>query len=261
MKIGVIGCGNMANSIVYSISKTKKHQLFCYDIDRTKAEKFNKLYGVNNLMNENEVVSNCDIIIIAVKPKDIFEVLKKVKNTIENKIVVSIAAGISIEKIEDTIGSGKKIVRVMPNINISVEEGILGICFSESVLPDEKNKIRELFETMGTVIVVDEKLMDAITALFGSGPAFVAHFIESYVDAAVKLGFSKQESYDFVLKLFYGTIVNMKNNMLTTYQIKDMVTSPGGTTIEGLVEFERRGLKGAIIDGIIKAYERAKSIL
>lgn len=90
---------------------------------------------------------------------------------------------------------------------------------------------------------------------------FVAHFIESYIDAAVKLGFSKQESYDLVLKLFYGTIVNMKNNMLTTHQIKDMVTSPGGTTIEGLVEFERRALKGAIIDGIVKAYERSKSIL
>lgn len=260
MKIGIIGCGNMASSIAYSIAKTQKHQIFCYDIDETKAERFNELYGATKLMSENEVVLNCDIIIIAVKPKDIFEVLKKIKDVVGDKIIVSIAAGISVEKIKDVIGN-KKIVRVMPNVNINVEEGILGVCFSESVLLDEKDKITELFKSMGAVIVVDEKFMDAITALFGSGPAFVAHFVESYIDAAIKLGFSKQESYNLVLKLFYGTIVNMKNNMLTTYQIKDMVTSPGGTTIEGLIEFERRALKGTIIDGIIKAYERSKSIL
>lgn len=260
MKIGIIGCGNMASSIAYSITKTQKHQIFCYDIDEPKAEKFNELYGATKLTSENEVVLNCDIIIIAVKPKDIFNVLRKIKDVIGDKIIVSIAAGISVERIKDVVGN-KKIVRVMPNININVEEGILGICFSESVLPDEKDKVTELFKSMGAVIVVDEKFMDAITALFGSGPAFVAHFVESYIDAAVKLGFSKEESYNLVLKLFYGTIVNMKNNMLTTHQIKDMVTSPGGTTIEGLVEFERRALKGAIIDGIIKAYERSKSIL
>ncbi|WAM32837.1 pyrroline-5-carboxylate reductase [Caldicellulosiruptor morganii] len=260
MNIGVIGCGNMANSIVYSITKRQKHQIFCYDVDILKAEKFNNLYGATILMSESEVVLSCDIIIIAVKPKDIFNVLKKIKGLVDNKIIVSIAAGISIDRIKDMIGE-KKIVRVMPNVNISVEEGILGMCFSESIVDSEKEKIKELFESMGKVIVVEEKSIDAITALFGSGPAFVAHFIESYIDAAVKLGFSKQESYDLVLKLFYGTIVNMKNNMLTTHQIKDMVTSPGGTTIEGLVEFERRALKGAIIDGIVKAYERSKSIL
>lgn len=260
MKIGIIGCGNMASSIAHSIKQSIEAQLFCYDIDIDKANRFSQVYGAIRVNSEIETVGSSSIIIIAVKPKDIFDVLEKIKDGISEKIIVSIAAGISISKIKEVVGD-KKIVRVMPNINISVQKGVMGICFSEMVSADEKEKILNLFKSMGEVIATDEKHMDAITALFGSGPAFVAHFIESCVDAAVKLGFSRQESINLVLTLFEGTVVNMKNNMLTTQQIKDMVTSPGGTTIEGLVEFERRAVKGAIIDGILKAYERAKNIL
>lgn len=260
MKIGIIGCGNMASSIAHSVKQFTEVQLFCYDIDTNKAERFSHAYGAVRVESEIEVVINSSITIIAVKPKDIFTVLEKIKENIADKIIVSIAAGISISKIKGVIGE-KKIVRVMPNINISVQKGVLGITFSETISAEEKEKILNLFRNMGEVIATDEKQMDAITALFGSGPAFVAHFIESFTDAAVKLGFSKQESINLVLTLFEGTVVNMKNNMLTTQQIKDMVTSPGGTTIEGLVEFERRAVKGAIIDGILKAYERAKNIL
>jgi pyrroline-5-carboxylate reductase len=260
MKIGIIGCGNMASSIAHSIKQSIEAHLFCYDIDLDKANRFSQVYAATKMNSEIETVESSSIIIIAVKPKDIFDVLEKIKDCISEKIIVSIAAGISISKIKEVVGD-KKIVRVMPNVNISVQKGVIGICFSEKVSDDEKEKLFYLFKNMGEVIATDEKHMDAITALFGSGPAFVAHFIESCVDAAVKLGFSRQESLNLVLALFEGTVVNMKNNMLTTQQIKDMVTSPGGTTIEGLVEFERRAVKGAIIDGILKAYERAKNIL
>lgn len=260
MKIGIIGCGNMASSIAHSIKQSIEAHLFCYDIDLDKANRFSQAYGATKMNSEIETVESSSIIIIAVKPKDIFDVLEKIKDCISEKIIVSIVAGISISKIKDVVGD-KKIVRVMPNVNISVQKGVMGICFSEMLSVDEKEKILNLFKSMGEVIATDEKHMDAITALFGSGPAFVAHFIESCVDAAVKLGFSRQESLNLILTLFEGTVVNMKNNMLTTQQIKDMVTSPGGTTIEGLVEFERRAVKGAIIDGILKAYERAKNIL
>ncbi|BCS81207.1 pyrroline-5-carboxylate reductase [Anaerocellum diazotrophicum] len=260
MKIGIIGCGNMASSIAHSIKQSIGAQLFCYDIDTDKANRFSQVYGAIRMNNEIETVESSSIIIIAVKPKDIFDVLEKIKDGISEKIIVSIVAGISISKIKEVIGD-KKIVRVMPNINISVQKGVMGICFSEEVTNDEKEKIINLFKSMGEVIVTYEKYMDAITAIFGSGPAFVAHFIESFVDAAVKLGFPRQESLNLILTLFEGTVVNMKNNMLTTQQIKDMVTSPGGTTIEGLVEFERRAVKGAIIDGILKAFERSKNIL
>lgn len=260
LNIGMIGCGNMANSIAYSITKGNDIKLICFDIDVSKAEKFAKQYGASIGENERAVVESSEMVILAIKPKDIFEVLERIKDVIKDRIIVSIVAGIKIEQIKNIIGD-KKIVRIMPNINIGVEEGVLGVCFSENIDGDEKETISNLFKSLGIVKAVSEKMMDAITALFGSGPAFVAHFIDSYIDAAIKLGFSKSEAYELVLELFYGTIVNMKNNMLTTYQIKDMVTSPGGTTIEGLVEFERRGLKGIIIDGIVKAYERSKNIV
>lgn len=256
MKIGIIGCGNMASFIIDGLKSKKEDIEFCiYDIDKNRMNMFSEKYNANPKIDEKQVVVDSDIIILAVKPKDIIGVLNNVKDEIDNKIIISIAAGIKIESLKRILGD-KKIIRVMPNINISVQKGILAMTYI-NLNNDEIIQIEELLNLLGNVYTLSEKYFDLITALIGSGPAFIALFIEALCDGALKLGLSKDISLKMILDLIEGTIINMKINNYKPQDIRDFVSSPGGTTIEGLLEMEKNGAKAAIIDGLIKAYEKS----
>lgn len=259
MNIGIIGCGNMGKALVEGLlKKIKPENIIIYDIDSQKQKIISEKYNVFTCKNEVECIEKAELLILAVKPNEIESVLLNIKDYISYKIIISIAAGITTKFIKDIVGE-KKIVRIMPNVNISIQKGVMGFCHI-NLNQDDINIIKDLFKNMGDLYEIDEKYFDAVTALVGSGPAFIAYIIESLSDAALKLGIPKTISINMINNLIIGTVENMKINQIHPSIFKDIISSPAGTTIEGLIEMEKYGVKNGIINAVLKASERAEKL-
>ncbi|MDH4128434.1 MAG: pyrroline-5-carboxylate reductase [Spirochaetota bacterium] len=260
MKLGILGLGNMGSAIIDGIIKNNllsDKDIFGYDIQSEKIDMLVSKYGIK-CYDVHKVCTLSDTVIIAVKPSDIKSLLVKIKDNISEKIVLSICAGININYIENIIGSDKKVVRAMPNTPLLIGEGASCIAFNPNVKDNEKEFILKLFQNMGIAIEINEKLLDAVTGLSGSGPAYVYLFIESLADGGVKAGLPR----DIALKLATQTVLGSAKLLLSTgkhpAELKDMVTSPGGTTIEGLSVLEENSFRSSIIEAVYEATEKSK---
>lgn len=238
-----------------------KEQIIATDIDEVRLQTAQQL-GVQTMKSNPEAVQKSDIILLAVKPQVMDEVLGEISPHIDPKrhTVISIAAGIPIARMEEALPQGAPVVRVMPNTPAQVLEGASAVALGSHAGEQHREIAHAIFGASGLVVDVPEKLIDAVTALSGSGPAYVFVFIEALADAGVNLGLPRTVA----LKLTAQTLLGAAKMVLETGkhpgELKDMVTSPGGTTIAGLSVLESRAFRGAVIDAVASAHKRAKEL-
>ncbi len=259
MRIGIIGFGNMGQAFALCLSKkVGKENITVYDIDPAKRQ----IAVENGFAFASDIkflIDTSDLIMIAVKPKDAKEVLKKLRET-KNKIILSIMAGVSIFDIEEEIGGDKKIVRVMPNLGVAVGSGVMAITDNGKLTEEERNKIEEILITCGSLYRIEEPMFDSFTALAGSGPAFVFEFIDGLALAGVREGFNYEQALKIVIDTLIGSAKLLKELGGNPNEWITRVSSPGGTTIEGIKFLEEKGFKGILMGCIEKTTEKAKKL-
>jgi len=264
IKLGFVGAGNMGSAMIKSIAgsgKIKPENIYIYDVDAEKVGLLQKEIGINVLGTSDEVFKISDVIILAVKPNMVNTVLEACKDSLsQDKILVSIAVGLPISFYKGIVGNDKKVIRTMPNTPALVGEGMTLISFDNNINEDDLNKVRPLFETMGKVEVLDEKLMSEVTALTGSSPAYVFMFIEAMADAAVLSGIPRNIAYKLASQAVLGSAKMVLETGKHPGELKDQVCSPAGTTIEAVTALERNGFRYAIIDAMNECTKKAIEI-
>ena len=263
-KIGFIGCGNMGTAMMGGIIKSgllDSSDVFISDMSSEKLQTIEAEYGVNTSTDNSFVAQNADIIVMAVKPNIFDMVIEGIKDDIDSKkIVVSIAAGKTIGDIEKIVGSDRKIVRTMPNTPALVGEGMTAVCPNANVNDGELVQIEELLQSFGKTQVVAEYLIDAVIGVSGSSPAYVFMFIEAMADAAVTAGLPRDTAYKMAAQALLGSAKMLLETGKHPGELKDMVCSPGGTTIEAVAELEKTGFRASVISGVQKCIEKSISM-
>ncbi len=263
-KIGFIGCGNMAKAMIGGIVKSKlisPNMINVSNLNQSALDAVNSEFKVNTTTDSRDVVKNSDIVIVAVKPNVYDGVLESVKDLVDNKkIIVTIAAGKTIAAVENVIGSDKKIIRTMPNTPALVNEGMSALCKNQNITDEELNIVKTIFDSFGKSEVVGEYLIDAVIGVSGSAPAYVFMFIEAMADAAVAAGMPRSQAYKFASQAVMGSAKMVLESGKHPGELKDMVCSPGGTTIEAVKTLEEKGLRNAVIKAMEDCIEKSKEM-
>lgn len=249
--IGFIGCGNMGIAMIGGIIKgniVSPDKITVADLNEKNLKETKEKYSINTTTDNNEVARNADILILSVKPNLYPIVINQIKDQIKDGvIVVTIAAGKDIKGTVEMFGRNVKVVRVMPNTPALVGAGMSAVCANDAVTKEELEEIINIFESFGKAEVVSEKLMDVVTAVSGSSPAYVYMFIEAMADAAVLDGMPRNQAYKFAAQAVLGAAKMVLETGMHPGALKDMVCSPGGTTIEAVATLEEKGLRTAVI--------------
>jgi pyrroline-5-carboxylate reductase len=260
--IGFIGGGNMAEALIkgLKISKPKVAVEMLVSEPRPERRQYLELtYGVKTTSDNKELASSAEIIILAVKPQNMEEVLSEINQFItEEKTVVSIAAGITLSYLQSKLKTSK-LIRVMPNTPALVMEGVSVISLCSCLPMSIVAPVRDIFMSVGKVLTLPEKYMDAVTALSGSGPAFIAFFVESLIAAGEKIGLGGDNASELAIQTFIGTSRLIESGV-PPKRLREMVTSPGGTTAAGLKTFEEKGFEKIIYDALQSALSRAEEL-
>lgn len=259
--VGIIGAGNMASAIARGIINKRAvvpSSVHMFDPDSAK---LTGLVNELNIIPESDNVSlvkNANIIILAVKPNIYPNVIKEIRDTVDSsKIIVTIAAGQKISAIENLFGKTISLVRVMPNTPALVGEGMSALTPNQYISKENQNKVLTLFKCLGKAELIPEKLMDAVTGISGSSPAFVFMFIEAMADAGVMAGMPRQQAYIFAAQAVLGSAKMVLDSGQHPGELKDMVTSPSGTTIEGVLTLENKGFRGIVSQAIKDTIEKS----
>lgn len=264
MKIGFIGCGNMGQAILSGMLDSGK--VAAKDIivsDKTLESRINvqKKYNVGVAANNTEVVMIADVVFLAVKPQFYEEVLREIKDAVwEYKILVSIAPGKTLAWMEEILDKPAKIVRTMPNTPCLVKEGMMGVCANAQVAKDELELVCRLCSGFSKTELIPENLMDVATAVSGSSPAYVFMFIEAMADAAVEGGMPRKQAYTFAAQAVLGSAKMILETGKHPGELKDMVCSPGGTTIQAVRILEEKGMRAAVMDAMKGCLDKSKQM-
>jgi len=262
MKTGFIGGGNMAEALVRGIrgkGQGVRDDILVSEPREERREYLEKNYGIKTTSSNKEVVSSCDIVILAVKPQNIEAVLDEISPSVEEeKTVVSIAAGVTLGYLSSRLRT-KRLVRVMPNTPALVQKGMTVMSLCECFSDADMAAVREIFMSIGELIVLPEKYMDAVTAVSGSGPAFIALFIESMAEAGVNLGLNEDSALTLAVQTAVGAARLLETGMPPS-RLREMVTSPGGTTAAGLGVFQKKGLKDMVLAALTAAKKRSEEL-
>ena len=265
MKLGIIGAGNMGSSILKGITSSnflENKNIAIFDLDKEKIEELSKEYSVKKAENENELAKESDILILSVKPNIVPKVLDKIKDDLSEKtIVLSIAAGISIDFIENIIGTDKKVIRTMPNTPAQVMEGMTAVSFNQNIQENEKSMIFKLLNSFGKSIEIEEKLMHAYTGISGSLPAYVYVFMEALADGGVLEGMPRNKAYEIIAQTVLGSAKMMLETKKHPGVLKDEVTSPGGTTIAALKVLEDGKFRGTVMEAVKACTKKSKEMV
>lgn len=257
--IGFIGGGNMAEALIKGLTIKGHRDIIFYDPSELRVRHMMNSYGVGFVGSNTEIIARADIIILAVKPQIIHQVLNEIKGKITpNKIIVSIAAGIRISYLNKLL-STDKIIRVMPNTPAMYLQGMSVISVSDGITAEEAESVIDIFKTVGDAIVMEESKMDAVTALSGSGPGFFAFIVESMIKSATGIGLTYQEAYTLTIQTFIGTAKVLQSGMKPE-NLREMVTSPNGTTHAGLSVLRDKGLDDIILSTLKSAKHRAEEL-
>jgi pyrroline-5-carboxylate reductase len=264
MKIGFIGTGNMGSPLVKGIAVSGMVAPDCiniFDVDKEKASVLAGETGVNLMDGNRTVVENSDIVILAIKPSYIKPVLEECKSSFnKSKVLVSIAVGVPIKAYKDILGEEVRVVRTMPNTPAMVGEGMTLICFDKDISTGEKEIVRKLFECVGKVEELEERLMSEVTALTSSSPAYVYIFIEAMADAAVLSGIPRNLAYKLAAQAVLGSARMVLETGKHPAELKDQVCSPAGTTIEAVSSLEKNGFRHTIIAAMNECTLKAREI-
>lgn len=262
MKIGFIGAGNMGKAIIGGILKNKTDcTVSVYDKNTDGLSRVCKEYGVSAAADNAALAKGADILFLAVKPNVLYAVIDEIKGEISpDAVIVSIAAGQSIEKIEKAFARKIKLVRVMPNTPALVGEAMSALCPNENINQTELDAVLNIFNGLGKAEIVTEGMMDAVTAVSGSSPAYVFMFIEAMADAAVMGGMPRDKAYTFAAQSVLGSAKMMLESGKHPGDLKDMVCSPAGTTIEAVRVLEERGMRSAVIEAMQACMDKSRDM-
>lgn len=264
MRIGFIGCGNMGQAMMsgmLSSGKVNKSDMIVSDKILSSRENVQKKFDVEVTEENVEVAKTSDVIFLAVKPQFYEDVIDEIKDVLEeNKILISIAPGKTLAWLEEKVGKQIKIVRAMPNTPAMVQEGMTGICGNGLVSADEFDFVCNLFNSFSKAEIVPEHLMDVVTAVSGSSPAYVFMFIEAMADAAVEGGMPRAQAYTFAAQAVLGSAKMVLETQMHPGQLKDMVCSPAGTTIQAVRVLEEKGMRGAVMDAMKACLDKSRNM-
>lgn len=261
MSIGFIGCGNMATAIINGIVKTntiKAEEIYAYDVFTPATEKLKEQININICSSNNDVVKNSDIVVLAVKPNVLGDVLQNINISLDEKkpLLISIAAGKTIDFIRSNLSHDNKIIRVMPNINAVVGEAICGYTANELVSEDDKLQCEKIFGGVGQVIYLEEKMFPLFGVIGGCSPAFTYMYIDAMARTAVQNGMKKDAALMIAAQAVLGSAKMILESNEHPWELIDKVCSPGGTTIDGVLSLQKDGFECSITNAINKAIEK-----
>jgi len=263
-KIAIIGAGKMGEAIVSGLLKSgvyRPQDIQAFEIIESRRKYVTQTYKVECLDDVKKAATFGDITIIAVKPGDVGKVLEQIGPAMKpGKILVSIAAGVTLEFLRKYLPKNVPVVRVMPNLACFVREGMITFCPSENTREEELKTVNETLGLLGRVMRLDEKYLNLATGLVGSGPAYIYLIIDALADAGLRLGLPKDISVVLAAQTTLGAAKMVVETGEHPAKLKDMVVTPAGTTIEGLLELERGGLRALLISAVTKAAERAREL-
>lgn len=254
MKLGFIGTGNMAGAIMGGIIRKgviRADEIIGSDVSEAGRKRVGDTHGIHVTADNKEVVEAADKIILSVKPQFYPSVIAEVKDVIrEGQIVITIAPGKTLAWLEEEFGKQVKIVRTMPNTPAMVGEGMTAVCANEYVTKEELDEVLQILGTFGKTEVISEHLMDVVVSTSGSSPAYVYMMIEAMADAAVADGMARGQAYKFAAQAVLGSAKMVLETGKHPGELKDMVCSPGGTTIEAVRVLEAKGFRSALIEAM-----------
>lgn len=262
MSIGFVGAGAMAGAIVrgaVTSGRVAGPDLVVTSRTPASREALAAEVGARAVASPAEVVGGCDLVVLAVKPHQLGEVLASVADVVAHRrpVLVSVAAGVRLAELGRLLGRpGVPLVRVMPNVNVAVGAGISGMCAGPGVTDDHRRAVTELFGAVGEVVELEERLFPAFTAVAGSGPAFTATYVEALARAGLRHGLPKALALRLATTMVAGTVRLLTEQELTPPQLVDRVSSPGGTTVAGLCALDEAGFPAAVVRAVSAAVAR-----
>ena len=263
MKIGFIGLGNMGASLAKAVWKARNTDtILLSNLSQDKVDTFIASYGGQASSNE-EIFAEADVIFLAVKPAQISSLLTEFQYILEKReslLLISMAAGVMLEKLASLVASQHRLIRMMPNTPVSIGQGVISYALSANCQVDDKEVFCQLLQHAGLLFEISEGLIDAATGLAGCGPAFVYLFIEALADAGVQTGLPRETA----LQMAAQTVLGAGQLVLESKQhpgvLKDQVCSPGGSTIAGVASLEAHAFRGTVMEAVKKAYKRTKKL-
>ena len=264
MKLGFIGTGNMASAIMGGIIGKKMisaEEIIGADLLESGREKVKEQFGIQVTEKNQEVVEKAEVIILSVKPQFYEEVINQIKDCVKKEqIIITIAPGKTLAWLAEKFGKEVKIVRTMPNTPALVGEGMTAMCPNEYMEKEEIEYVKQLLESFGRVEVVPERLMDVVVSVSGSSPAYVFMMIEAMADAAVAEGMPRKQAYKFAAKAVMGSAKMVLETGKHPGELKDMVCSPAGTTIEAVKVLEAAGFRSALMEAMEVCAEKSRNM-
>jgi len=260
-RIGFIGAGRMATAMVQALLRSKmtnSDRIVASDVVEEARDVLSDITQIKVFAENQPVIEKSEIIFLAVKPQVMAEVLLELKPMLTAKhLVVSVAAGVTLTQLSAILGNKARLIRVMPNTPILVGAGAAGFCLGAKATYDDAELVHRILNTLGKAVELPERLIDAVTGLSASGPAYVAVMIEALADGGVRVGLSRDIALQLATQTVYGTAKMLLETGLHPGMLKDMVASPGGTTIAGLHAMERAGVRCGLMDAVVAATQRA----
>ena len=259
MKIGIIGVGNIGSIIARRLVESKvvdPEDVILSNRSREKLVPFQKT-GYTIADSNEELCELSDVVFLCVKPQDSPEMFSQIKrSSLKEKIIVSTMTAVSIKKIRKETNS-TKVVRIMPNVPAMIGKGVIGMATSDGISPEDRELVKKIVSSLGFVVEIREKDLAAVTALSGSGPAFVFVIVEALIDAGLRMGLSYEKARVMILETLKGSAELLKIMGNHPGEFRHLVTSPAGTTIEGIYTMEREGIRGALMKTIHETFLRA----
>jgi len=264
-RLSIIGLGNMGEAILRGVLSSgvyKPSEVSGIDINKTRLDHIASTYHISVHDDLKEVVESSDMLLIAIKPGGMKDLIRHISPLIgnENLVLISIAAGITIKQIKEWLDRKVQIIRIMPNTPLIIGEGAIAISPDDDTSNESIEQVRSLFETMGKTVVIDEKYMNIVTALSGSGPAYIFTIVEALADGAVMLGLPRKEALLLAAQTTLGAAKMVLQSEEHPAVLRNRVTSPGGTTARGLFILESAGIRGILMDTVEEAKKRADEL-
>jgi len=262
-RLGFLGAGNMSGALIKGLlhGGISPSRIIASDVRTERLDALRAQHGIETTTDNPTLVGQSDVLVLGVKPQVIDRILSEIgKDVRADQLVVSVAAGVPIEALEARLPQGSRVVRAMPNTPATVRAGATGIAGGAHARADDIRIARELFEAVGRVVVLDESLLDAVTGLSGSGPAYVMLIIEALADGGVKVGLHRDTALLLAAQTVFGSAQLLLETGEHPGRLKDMVTSPGGTAIAGLHTLESGALRKTLIDAVEVASKRAAEL-
>jgi len=262
--VGFVGAGNMGEALIKGLlaaNLVPAEAIHATDVRLEHLKELNRQYGIQVASDNAELMRHADIVILAVKPQIMDAVLTEIAPAVtRRKLLISIAAGVSTAKIRAVLHKDARLIRVMPNTPALVLEGVTAVAKAEGLEADDLETAGEIFSAVGRVVVLGEELMDAVTGLSGSGPAYIAVVIESLADGGVRMGLDRITAMTLATQTVLGTATLLRETGLHPGAVKDMVCSPGGTSIAGIAALEEGGIRTTFIKAVERATQRSREL-